>query len=150
MDQLGPNSYDVSLGHFFVSVDWNGITPVFSEPAYYKNGEFVEIPPGETVLGITNETIGAKNGLVLQMHSKSSTRRTGLSVVLDAGLADLGYCAQWTVELSCHTKHSAYLSVGQLFAQIVFHEAQKSEHLYQGQYKNNDYPRNMIPEKYRK
>jgi dCTP deaminase len=150
LSQLGPNSYDVRLGNYFVSVDWSGTEPVFSKPIYYKNGELVEIPPGETILGITNEIIGAKNGLVLQMHSRSSIRRMGVSVCMDAGIGDISYISHWTTELSCHTKHSAYLRPGNLFAQIVFHETQNSERLYQGQYRENRFPENMIPEKYRK
>jgi len=157
-DQLGPNSYDVRLGNYFSHVSWFYDEPKFSEPMFFKDGSLVHIPNGGTLLGMTKERIGSRFCVVPEIKARSSTRRSGISICMDAGFGDIGYYDfNWTVELSGHTEKYKFsdvhsdpgLVVGERFAQIFFVLSTPTLHPYHGQYNQNDWPNNMIPKKYR-
>src|SRR3990167_9620854 len=74
--QVGPNSYDVRLGHWFIRVknvdttniiklnSDSGLTPlnsIFDAPIYKGDGEVFCINPNEYILAHTNEIVGFKN-----------------------------------------------------------------------------------------
>lgn len=148
--QLNTNSYDVRLGNWFYQVAWHGDSPVFRGPVYFKDGEAVAIPVGGTLLGMTKEVIGTCNCVVAELRSKSTTRRSGITVCDDAGFGDVGYHNHWTVELTAHVGMGMpKLIVGERFAQMVFFKTGRPSSPYRGQYNANDWPQNMLPRKYR-
>jgi dCTP deaminase len=152
-NHLGPNSYDVCLGNWFYDVLWNQDGPNFMGPTWVNDGEKVWIPVGGTLLGMTKEVVGTHKRIVAQMHSRSSTMRSGISVCMDAGLGDVGYDNHWTVELSAHVTglYSPFLIVGERFAQFSFQDTVSDVMKeYSGQYVKNKWPACMVPKKWRK
>lgn len=151
-EQMNPNSYDVRLGNHFYEVTWDGDGPWFIGPIYVPDGERIPIPTRGTLLGATVELIGARDHVVAQLRSKSSTRRMGVTICDDAGFGDVGYWNRWTVELTAHVSYGQpFLVVGERFAQAVFQLAASGGHgdLYTGQYTAADWPEAMVPRKYR-
>lgn len=149
--QLNTNSYDVRLGNWFYLVSSTGDGPVFKGPHWVNDGELIEIPRGQTLLGMTKELIGTRHNVVAELRSKSTTRRCGITVCDDAGFGDVGYWNHWTVELTAHvlSTRGPYLVVGGRFAQAVFFSCGVPINEYSGQYCASDWPINMIPKKYR-
>lgn len=148
---LNPNSYDVRLGEYFYVVSWDKIQPKFHGPIHIQWGSPVHLPSGWTVLGHTVERIGTFHNVVAMIHSKSTTRRMGVSSCDDAGFGDVGYDNHWTVELTSQVWAGVpKLFVGNRFAQMSFHETKTPpKNPYKGQYSQNGWPGNMLPKDYR-
>lgn len=149
-EQLGTNSYDVCLGQdFFLLLSVDGC-PQYFGPLQAAIGQKIYIPEGDTLLGRTIERIGTSGDIVARMKSRSTTRRTGISVCMDAGLGDVGYDNPWTCEFTAHARGGMRMTVGETFAQMVF-ERTDSPPLrpYSGQYNADAWPLCMIPAKYR-
>lgn len=161
--QLQINSYDLRLGNTFYEVFWDSEGPFFVGPHVYLEGDKVDIPIGGTLLGMTHERIGTFGKVVVELRSRSSTRRIGITTNCDAGLGDVGYNDCWTLEFSAFTSMgqfnrfndgepviaSPHLTIGQRVVQMVFFEC-KSKPIseYNGQFQV-EWPLNMIPKKYR-
>src|SRR5688572_26189384 len=124
---LTENSYDVRLGEYYFRekkrLDFNGqdylnpwdpatidnywgqehrATLVTSEhnPYNLKLGDrYIELEPGESILGHTIEFIGGRNYIVSQMQGRSSINRCRISVCDDAGVGGIGYIDRWTMEI---------------------------------------------------
>lgn len=162
LDFIGPNSYDCTLGPWFyqsnplmeeVFVDnpddikryWIGPlqAPLFKE----QEQAYIPVNPGQTILAHTQERVGARNGFVAKMYSKSSTARYALSVCKCAGLGDVGYDAVWTLEISNHGTSKVWLPVGMKICQFVFFEVGETLKEYEGNYgQNADFkPEHMLP-----
>lgn len=149
--QLNPGSYNVRLGNWFVFVssDGNG-DPNYSDLRYYPDNARVLLPAGQTVLGMTKEIFGSNTDIVPQLRSRSTTRRTGITICDDAGYGDVGYINHWTVEMVAHHSSGyAAIVVGSEFAQAIFTQSCTPEKPYQGQYNANEWPLCMLPKKYR-
>ena len=84
--------------------------------------ELIWLQPGERILGHTIEFIGAQNHTITtKMQARSSIGRIGVTVCECAGLGDIGYFGQWTLEITNKSRnHSVCLIVGHRVAQIVF------------------------------
>lgn len=147
--QLNPNSYDVSLGSYFYAVINEGGERVYYGPKRFAVGDKVPMPYGVGILGMTHEHISTHGDLVAQLRAKSTTGREFWTVCQDAGLGDIEYCNNWTAEFSSHLKGVVYLTVGQLFGQIVFHATTPADEAYSGQYATADWPECMVPKKHR-
>lgn len=171
-ENLGVNSYDVSLGNAFFEVHWDDDGPYFVGPQVYLDGEKVfmpvgsiiirkcircsrveetYIPTGGTLLGMTKELITTHGKVVGELRSRSSTRRVGITTNCDAGLGDIGYADFWTMEFSAFVRGAGrpFLVVGQPVAQMIFFETNSAPtREYEGQYTGN-WPYNMIPRNYR-
>jgi len=150
MSQLNPNSYDVRLWNwFYLLLPQKGI-PHYYGPLFVDDGIRIFIPSGMTLLGATKERIYSHTDLLVQLRSKSTTRRSGITVCDDAGFGDIGYNNHWTVELTAHAPGGVYLTVGERFAQVLFQRAETPPiEKYTGQYTANEWPQCMIPRKYR-
>jgi dCTP deaminase len=148
---MNPNSVDVRLGNWFIPLGASNGEAMYGDLYYAPDGVDFPIFPGTTTLGVTKEVIGAYKHIVHQFHSKSSTRRKGITVCDDAGFGDIGYCNHWTVELSARISNIVKLTVGEPFGQVSFDRTGRdTEHPYEGQYVADDWPINMIPAKHRK
>ena len=147
--QLNPNSYNVTLGNWFYYVKLVDGERVYYGPKWFDVGERVPLPFGVGILGMTAERIDTYGDIVAQLRARSTTGREFWTVCQDAGLGDILYCNHWTSEFSSHLWGCTYMTVGQQFGQIVFHQSTEADEGYTGQYSANDWPACMVPKKYR-
>lgn len=116
-DSLGTNSYDVHLGrHLAVYTDRE------LDAKKHNTIEHFEIPeegyvlqPGVLYLGVTQEYTET-HAHVPFLEGKSSTGRLGIDIHATAGKGDVGFCGNWTLEISCKLPVRVYegMPVGQL------------------------------------
>lgn len=134
---LNPNSVDVTLNKKLVVY----VNPILNSKAINEFKE-IEIPkegftlyPGELYLGMTNEYTETNN-LVPILEGKSSLARLGLSIHSTAGYGDVGFCGNWTLEISCIKPIKIYadMRIGQLYYQEIIGD---TDALYTGKYQNS-------------
>jgi dCTP deaminase len=116
-DKLGSNSYDVHLGKYLA---------IYKDPVLdakkHNEIEHFEIPsegyvlnPGQLYLGVTLEYTET-HAHVPFLEGKSSTGRLGIDIHATAGKGDVGFCGNWTLEISCKLPVRVYegMPIGQL------------------------------------
>ncbi|TDO28171.1 dCTP deaminase [Sediminibacterium goheungense] len=138
---LGSNSYDVHLGKTLaVYVD-----KVLDAKKHNKI-EYFDIPdegfilePDKFYLGVTLEYTET-HAHVPFLEGKSSTGRLGIDIHATAGKGDVGFCGNWTLEISCKQPVRVYhgMPIGQLIyfpveGEIEVKYNQKSNAKYSGQ-----------------
>lgn len=138
---LGSNSYDVHLGKTLaVYVD-----DVLDAKKHNKI-EYFDIPdegyvlePHKFYLGVTLEYTET-HAHVPFLEGKSSTGRLGIDIHATAGKGDVGFCGNWTLEISCKQPVRIYhgMPIGQLIyfpveGEIEVKYNQKSNAKYSGQ-----------------
>ena len=116
-ESLGTNSYDVHLGKYLaVYVDKE------LDARKHNTIEHFEIPaegyvlqPGVLYLGVTLEYTET-HAHVPFLEGKSSTGRLGIDIHATAGKGDVGFCGNWTLEISCRLPVRIYdgMPIGQL------------------------------------
>jgi len=143
-DQLGPNSYDVRLAaellcyqgafdsqdrHWHLDMNANNPT----ESLRISRVGYV-LKPGILYLASTLEQIGTAPGSELVPHitGRSSVGRLGMAVHITAGFGDVGFCAQWTLEIT--VVHPLRVYAGVRIAQAYFLEGRGATAGYQGRY----------------
>jgi len=158
MRQLGTNSYDCRLGHWYFQptkysemVDFTDEVQArafWGEPIHAD--EAIIVKPGTTILAHTQEIVGARNGITTTMHARSSIGRSSLSVCKCAGAGDVGYVSRWTMEISNHSTCSILIPVGIRICQIKFDYVGETSKEYQGKYgqKSEWTPYDMLPRLY--
>lgn len=151
---VGPNSYDVRLGDTLKMVVPNTIPNLMlfgrqegvryidprEEQVAYEladTGGGWLLHPGELYLGSTIEAIGSDH-YVPMLVGRSSIARMGLTVELSAGLGDVGFKSQWTLEITCVLP--ILLTPGMRIAQVYFHKVSSNDCLYKGRYANQQGP----------
>ena len=116
-DQLGSNSYDVHLGK-----DLALYTDRELDAKKHNTIEHFEIPdegyvlqPHEFYLGVTEEYTET-HAHVPFLEGKSSTGRLGIDIHATAGKGDVGFCGNWTLEISVKqpVRIYKYMPIGQL------------------------------------
>lgn len=116
-EKLGSNSYDVHLGKYLAVYK----DPVLDAKKHNEITHF-EIPeegyilePGQLYLGVTLEYTET-HAHVPFLEGKSSTGRLGIDIHATAGKGDVGFCGNWTLEISCKLPVRVYagMPVGQL------------------------------------
>ncbi len=138
---LGSNSYDVHLGRWLA-------TYVDAELDAKKHNkiEYFEIPdegyvlqPSGFYLGVTEEYTET-HAHVPFLEGKSSTGRLGIDIHATAGKGDVGFCGNWTLEISCKQPVRIYkgMPIGQLIyfpveGEIGVKYNQKANAKYSGQ-----------------
>jgi dCTP deaminase len=160
-NSLGPNSYDLRLGNWFIELlGYRGNKPVYGDFIYIPDGDRVMIPSPGLILGMTKERAGSKNNIVPVLKTRSTIMRMGIDLCKSAGLGDVGYFDQhWTIEITSHIPNKANhglawqpasLVVGLRVAQIYFEECPGAEEFqYNGQYRVDDWPLCMLPREFR-
>ena len=138
---LGSNSYDVHLGKTLaVYVD-----DVLDAKKHNKI-EYFDIPdegyvlePHKFYLGVTLEYTET-HAHVPFLEGKSSTGRLGIDIHATAGKGDVGFCGNWTLEISCKQPVRVYhgMPIGKLIyfpveGEIEVKYNQKSNAKYSGQ-----------------
>jgi len=138
---LGSNSYDVHLGHTLAKY----VDKELDAKKHNKIESF-EIPdegfvllPHEFYLGVTLEYTET-HAHVPFLEGKSSTGRLGIDIHATAGKGDVGFCGNWTLEISVKQPVRIYkgMPIGQLIyfpvdGEIEVKYNQKKNAKYSGQ-----------------
>ncbi len=118
---LGSNSYDVHLG------EWLALYKDETLDAKAHNSvHHVRIPrvgmllvPGKLYLGITKEYTETHRHVPF-LEGKSSVGRLGIDIHATAGKGDIGFCNQWTLEISVRQPVRIY--AGMPIGQMIYFE----------------------------
>ena len=138
---LGSNSYDVHLGHTLAKY----VDKELDAKKHNKIESF-EIPdegfvllPHEFYLGVTLEYTET-HAHVPFLEGKSSSGRLGIDIHATAGKGDVGFCGNWTLEISVKQPVRIYkgMPIGQLIyfpvdGEIEVKYNQKKNAKYSGQ-----------------
>ena len=116
-NDLGSNSYDVHLGkNLAVYKDHVIDAKKHNEIEHFDIPEegFV-LEPGRFYLGVTEEYTET-HAHVPFLEGKSSTGRLGIDIHATAGKGDVGFCGNWTLEISVKVPVRVYagMPIGQL------------------------------------
>ena len=116
-EKLGSNSYDVHLGKYLAIYK-----DEILDAKKHNTIEHFEIPPegyilqpGQLYLGVTLEYTETHSHVPF-LEGKSSTGRLGIDIHATAGKGDVGFCGNWTLEISCKLPVRVYegMPIGQL------------------------------------
>ena len=116
-EHLGSNSYDVHLGKILAKYKDEVL-----DAKKHNKIEFFDIPeegfvlqPHVFYLGVTAEYTET-HAHVPFLEGKSSTGRLGIDIHATAGKGDVGFCGNWTLEISVKQPVRVYagMPVGQL------------------------------------
>lgn len=138
---LGSNSYDVHLGKTLALYVDEAL-----DAKKHNKIEYFDIPdegfvlePHKFYLGVTLEYTET-HAHVPFLEGKSSTGRLGIDIHATAGKGDVGFCGNWTLEISCKQPVRVYhgMPIGQLIyfpvdGEIEIKYNQKSNAKYSGQ-----------------
>jgi dCTP deaminase len=114
---LGSNSYDVHLGKTLATYDTEEL-----DAKKHNTITHFEIPdegflllPNKFYLGVTDEYTES-HAHVPFLEGKSSTGRLGIDIHATAGKGDVGFCGNWTLEISVKQPVRVYkgMPIGQL------------------------------------
>jgi len=116
-EKLGSNSYDVHLGRHLATYNDTVLDArKHNEIAHFEIPEegFV-LQPAQLYLGVTAEYTET-HAHVPFLEGKSSTGRLGIDIHATAGKGDVGFCGNWTLEISCKIPVRVYagMPIGQL------------------------------------
>ena len=121
-ENLGSNSYDVHLSrHLATYKDDILDSRKHNEVDHFEiEDEGIVLQPGELYLGSTLEYTETHNHVPF-LEGKSSTGRLGIDIHATAGKGDVGFCGNWTLEISVSKPVRVYpgMPVGQLIYYTV-------------------------------
>ncbi len=116
-NDLGSNSYDVHLGkHLAIYKDHQIDAKKHNEIEHFDiPDEGFVLEPGRFYLGVTEEYTET-HAHVPFLEGKSSTGRLGIDIHATAGKGDVGFCGNWTLEISVKVPVRVYagMPIGQL------------------------------------
>lgn len=140
-DCLGSNSYDVHLGSTLAKYKEEVL-----DAKKHNEIEYFEIPedgyvlqPDDFYLGVTLEYTET-HAHVPFLEGKSSTGRLGIDIHATAGKGDVGFCGNWTLEISCKQPVRVYggMPIGQLIyfpvegeIQVRYNQKQNAKYSHQ-------------------
>lgn len=138
---LGSNSYDVHLGkHLATYIDEELDARKHNQIQHFEIPEegFLLLPT-VLYLGVTQEYTET-HAHVPFLEGKSSTGRLGIDIHATAGKGDVGFCGNWTLEISVKQPVRVYtgMPIGQLIyfpveGEIAVKYNQKQNAKYSGQ-----------------
>src|SRR3954453_17174736 len=125
---LQPGSVDLRLGRSFrffenhkvPAIDLADLPRSITELVETGPGASFVIPPGEFVLGRTEERVELADDLVARIEGKSSLGRLGLIVHATAGFVDPGFKGTLTLEITNLTRVPIVLCPGKPIPQLSF------------------------------
>lgn len=137
---IGPNSYDVTLGDTLCVYDMNKCG--FLDCKKQNPIITIVIPddglilvPNTLYLGHTIEKIGSDHYVPLY-EGRSSMGRLGILSHISAGFGDVGFKDQWTLEIT--VVHPVKIYKGMRIGQVYFNDVNQSynveENRYHGKY----------------
>jgi len=141
-ESLGSNSYDVHLGKTMATYKEHMI-----DAKKHNHIDYFEIPdegivlyPHIFYLGVTEEYTET-HAHVPFLEGKSSTGRLGIDIHATAGKGDVGFCGNWTLEISVKQPVRVYagMPIGQLIyfpvdGEIEIKYNEKKNAKYSGQH----------------
>jgi len=139
---LGSNSYDVHLGkHLAKYVNKELDAKAHNTIEHFDiPEEGIVLYPHEFYLGVTDEYTET-HAHVPFLEGKSSTGRLGIDIHATAGKGDVGFCGNWTLEISVKQPVKVYagMPIGQLIyfpvdGEIEVKYNQKKNAKYSGQH----------------
>ena len=114
---LGSNSYDVHLGKTLATYNDETIDAKKHNAITYFDipDEGIILEPQKFYLGVTMEYTET-HAHVPFLEGKSSTGRLGIDIHATAGKGDVGFCGNWTLEISVKQPVKVYkgMPIGQL------------------------------------
>ena len=121
-ERLGSNSYDVHLGRYLALYK----DRVLDARAHNQIQEVIipeegyVLQPNTLYLGVTQEYTETHNHVPF-LEGKSSIGRLGIHIHATAGKGDVGFCNNWTLEISCVQPVIVYpgMPIGQLIYFVV-------------------------------
>jgi dCTP deaminase len=118
-EQLNPNSYDLTLSNVLKTYTDEQldvrIQPHHTSIAIPVGGLILK--PGVLYLGCSKEYTES-HGLIPMINGKSSLARLGISVHQTGGFGDIGFCGNWTLEITVVTPIRIFPSMR--FAQLCW------------------------------
>ena len=135
---LGSNSYDVHLGKHLATY-----TNKELDAKKHNTIEHFEIPedgiillPNELYLGVTEEYTETHSHVPF-LEGKSSTGRLGIDIHATAGKGDVGFCGNWTLEIS--VKQPVRVYFGMPIGQLIYFPVDGNIEVKYNQKKNAKY-----------
>jgi dCTP deaminase len=135
---LGSNSYDVHLGKHLASYTEREL-----DAKKHNTIEHFEIPdegivlqPSELYLGVTEEYTETHSHVPF-LEGKSSTGRLGIDIHATAGKGDVGFCGNWTLEIS--VKQPVRVYAGMPIGQLIYFPVDGDIEVKYNQKKNAKY-----------
>jgi dCTP deaminase len=138
---LGSNSYDIHLGKWLAKYNDEVLdAKKHNQITYFEIPEegFI-LQPQIFYLGVTHEYTET-HAHVPFLEGKSSTGRLGIDIHATAGKGDVGFCGNWTLEISVKqpVRVYKYMPVGQLIyfpvdGEILVSYSNKKDAKYSGQ-----------------
>jgi len=137
-DCLGSNSYDVHLGKYLAVYEADEL-----DARKHNTIRHFEIPdegivltPKEFYLGVTHEYTET-HAHVPFLEGKSSTGRLGIDIHATAGKGDVGFCGNWTLEIS--VKKPVRVYAGMPIGQLIYFPVEGEIEVKYNQKKNAKY-----------
>lgn len=135
---LGSNSYDVHLGAILATYDSEEL-----DAKKHNTISHFEIPeegfvllPHQFYLGVTQEYTET-HAHVPFLEGKSSTGRLGIDIHATAGKGDVGFCGNWTLEIS--VKKPVRIYKGMPIGQLIYFPVEGEIEIKYNQKKNAKY-----------
>ena len=145
---VGHFGYDIRLGYSVkvprVSTQCGWIDPL--EPETLSRQKFFNVSleevqhalkPGEFILAGTFEYFRMPSDLVATVHDKSTLARLGVAV--QTTVLEPGWSGYLTMEITNHGVNTIMLSARMPIAQVIFHQGNIPNQLYDGKYQNQAY-----------
>ncbi len=138
---LGSNSYDVHLGKHLAVYEADTLDAKKHNTIRHFEipDEGIVLEPTQFYLGVTEEYTET-HAHVPFLEGKSSTGRLGIDIHATAGKGDVGFCGNWTLEISVKKPVRVYkgMPIGQLIyfpveGEIEVKYNQKKNAKYSGQ-----------------
>ena len=137
-DCLGSNSYDVHLGKYLATYKNHEL-----DAKKHNEIEHFEIPeegivllPNKFYLGVTQEYTETHSHVPF-LEGKSSTGRLGIDIHATAGKGDVGFCGNWTLEIS--VKQPVRVYYGMPVGQLIYFPVEGEIEIRYNQKKNAKY-----------
>ena len=136
-EAVGPSSVDLTLGNDFrffkpstLEIFSNNFDPApYGELVHLEDHEFVELKPGDFVLGITRERIKLSPNIMGLLSGRSRFARAGLMVHISSNIVHPGSNNRQVLEIANLGRHTIHLYPGVRICQIVFMEVKGGEPL---------------------
>lgn len=137
-EDLGSNSYDVHLSKNLATYESETL-----DAKKHNTIKHFEIPdegivllPNMLYLGVTEEYTETHSHVPF-LEGKSSTGRLGIDIHATAGKGDVGFCGNWTLEIS--VKHPVRVYKGMPIGQLIYFPVDGEIEVKYNQKKNAKY-----------
>ena len=136
--KINPNSYDLTLHRFLYTYEDEILDPKIKYPELRQHRISEEgflLLPGKLYLGRTNEYTPTDT-YVPMLEGKSSIGRLGIDIHKTAGVGDIGFRGNWTLELA--VTQPVYVYPDMPICQIIYYVPKGGTTIqYNGKYQDS-------------